>query len=69
MSAAGYLCRCEVCGREARSGESPLLNGWPSCCGYTMTLVDNERFKANIDAEVGASFAAAASAGEGDTEA
>ncbi len=53
---AGLLCRCSVCGREERAGDSPLRNGWPMCHGYTMTLIDTERFIASVDAEVGAIF-------------
>ena len=53
----GLLCRCSVCGREERAGASPLRNGWPMCCGYTMTLIDTERFIAGIDAAMGEVFA------------
>jgi len=56
-AATGYLCRCTVCGREERTGPNPLKNGWPSCCGYTMRLEDNERFKADIDSAMGEIFA------------
>ena len=51
---AGYLCRCTVCGREERAGESPLRNSWPMCCGYTMRLEDTKRFITDVDGEVGA---------------
>jgi hypothetical protein len=55
----GLLCRCSVCGREERAGESPLRNGWPSCHGYTMTLIDTKRFIDGMDSEIGAIFASA----------
>lgn len=56
-AATGYLCRCTLCGREERTGSNPLKNGWPLCCGYTMRLEDNERFKADIDSMMGEIFA------------
>ena len=34
-----------------------MQRGWPKCCGYTMTLTETKRFIANVDAEVGKSFA------------
>lgn len=49
MSPNGLLCRCSECGREERAGASPLRNGWPKCCGYTMTLIETERFIAQIN--------------------
>lgn len=55
--AAGLLCRCSVCGREERAGASPLSNGWPMCCGYTMTLIDTARFIAALDDEMAVIFA------------
>jgi hypothetical protein len=48
----GLLCRCSVCGREERTGDHPLRDGWPTCCGYAMTLIDTERFIASVDEEV-----------------
>ena len=42
----GLLCRCTVCGREERTGDAPLRDGWPRCHGYTMRLIDTEAFKA-----------------------
>ena len=57
---SGYLCKCGACGREERTGDNPLRNGWPGCCGYTMTLVETERFIANIDAAMGKQFGALA---------
>lgn len=54
---AGLLCRCSVCGREERTGQNPLRDGWPKCHGYTMTLIDNERFIASIDSAMGEIFA------------
>lgn len=53
----GFLCRCTVCGREERTGDNPLKNGWPMCHGYTMRLEDNERFKEAIDRQMGEIFA------------
>jgi hypothetical protein len=34
----GYL-RCSTCGHKKVLGNigSKLANGWPKCCGYTMT--------------------------------
>lgn len=30
---------CTVCGREqSTEGMNCLRNGWPECCGYTMTI-------------------------------
>lgn len=52
----GLLCRCSVCNREERAGESPLRDGWPKCCGYTMTLVDTKRFIESVDEKVGECF-------------
>ena len=54
---AEFLCRCTVCGREGRTGENPLKEGWPTCCGYTMRLEDNEAFVAAIDRQMGEIFA------------
>jgi peptide methionine sulfoxide reductase MsrB len=35
--------RCSVCGAEIKMSEAKsnkyLGNGWPKCCGYTMTLI------------------------------
>lgn len=59
MSDQGLLCRCSVCGREERAGASPLSNGWPHCCGYTMTLLDTARFIAALDEEMDGVFAPA----------
>jgi hypothetical protein len=53
----GLLCRCSVCGREERAGASPLRNGWPSCHGYTMTLVETQRFIDGIEQAMGEVFA------------
>lgn len=47
-----YKVRCTVCGREDWSGSSPLRNGWPKCCGYTMRLEDTARFIADVDSQV-----------------
>lgn len=52
----GLLCRCSKCGREERAGASPLKNGWPKCCGYTMTLIDTKRFIESIDSQMGEVF-------------
>lgn len=33
-------CRCGVCKREIQvNGSECLRQGWPECCGRTMTLV------------------------------
>lgn len=53
----GFLCRCTICGREERTGDNPLKNGWPKCHGYMMTLLDNEAFKEAIDRQMGEIFA------------
>ena len=53
---SGFLCRCTVCGREERTGENPLRDGWPKCCGYTMRLEDKEAFKEAIERQVGEIF-------------
>lgn len=63
MSATGLLCRCSICGREERAGASPLSTGWPKCCGYTMTLVETQRFIDALDDEMGKAFAPARAAG------
>lgn len=54
---SGYLCRCSVCGREERTGDNPLKNGWPMCHSYTMTLVDTEAFTAAIEGQMADIFA------------
>jgi hypothetical protein len=59
MSEDGLLCRCAVCQREERAAPSPLTNGWPKCCGYTMTLIDTERFITSIDESMSEAFAPA----------
>lgn len=56
VRAPGLLCRCSVCGRDERAGESPLRNGWPKCCGYTMTLIETQRFIDGIDQAMGEVF-------------
>ena len=34
------LVKCSKCGRELKvSSSNCLANGWPECCGYTMTLL------------------------------
>jgi hypothetical protein len=36
--AVGYVM-CRHCGRMQRQGMADgLRNGWPKCCGYTMTI-------------------------------
>lgn len=62
MSEPGLLCRCSVCDREERTGASPLSNGWPKCCGYTMTLIDTRRFIDGVDREARIIFAPARAA-------
>lgn len=29
---------CTVCGHAEKVGGNPMANGWPKCCGYTMTI-------------------------------
>lgn len=30
---------CKTCGRsQSTAGTDPMRNGWPKCCGYTMTI-------------------------------
>lgn len=53
----GYRVQCSVCERIEKTGDNPLKNGWPKCHGYTMTLIDNEKFKADIDRAMGEIFA------------
>jgi hypothetical protein len=53
---SGFLCRCSVCEREERTGPNPLRNGWPKCCGYTMTLVDTKRFIDAVDGQMAEIF-------------
>jgi predicted nucleic acid-binding Zn-ribbon protein len=55
-AARGYLVRCTECGREQMSGASPLVNGWPKCCGLTMRLEDTKRFIADVDGQVREAF-------------
>lgn len=52
-----YRVQCSVCERIETTGPNPLKNGWPKCHGYTMTLIDNEKFKADIDRAMGEIFA------------
>lgn len=43
--------RCSTCRREERVSFGRCLGeGWPKCCGYTMTLV-------STDADIGAAVA------------
>jgi hypothetical protein len=47
MSEDSYI-KCSVCGRESKTNfAGSMATGWPTCCGYTMTLV---RTDADIDA-------------------
>lgn len=56
-NAQGYLVKCvEGCQREQRTGDAPLRNGWPKCCGYTMRLIDTQGFIRAVDREVGEVF-------------
>ena len=48
----GYLVRCSTCGREERTGENPLRDGWPKCHG-TMSLIDTDQFIADVDRLMG----------------
>jgi len=32
------LCWCRTCRRSERFKHDPLRNGWPRCCGHTMTI-------------------------------
>lgn len=35
---------CRECGRTQKVEGNPLRDGWPKCCGYTMTIdAPNER--------------------------
>lgn len=37
------LVRCNVCGSEQRVNPAECLrNGWPTCCVYTMYLVNED---------------------------
>jgi hypothetical protein len=37
---------CRTCGREQRvDAAGALSNGWPKCCGYTMTIDSPEEQK------------------------
>lgn len=37
---------CNTCGREQSiSGVGAMQNGWPKCCGYTMTIDSPEERK------------------------
>lgn len=29
---------CKTCGRSQKVDGNPLRDGWPKCCGYTMTI-------------------------------
>ena len=29
---------CKECGRTEKVDGNPLRDGWPKCCGYTMTI-------------------------------
>ena len=44
---------CTVCSREQQiDSGSALKNGWPKCCGYTMTIDSPEERAAEIGAEL-----------------
>jgi hypothetical protein len=52
LAPLGGLLRCTTCRREQPLGDAAgnLANGWPKCCGYTMTwmtqrLLDEEAAK------------------------
>ena len=42
MEVHAKLSRCHVwcrkCGRTQRVDGNPIRDGWPKCCGYTMTI-------------------------------
>lgn len=42
----GAILQCSVCGKEIDCSTSDcsyyLGHGWPTCCGYTMTLTSKE---------------------------
>lgn len=52
----GYRVCCTICGRVQMSGASPLANGWPKCCGYTMRLADTEAFIRDIPTTISETF-------------
>jgi hypothetical protein len=47
-----YL-QCSICGRKEERSEHAvevyLANGWPECCGYTMTLKFHRRRRAQLE--------------------
>ncbi len=52
----GYLCVCPDCRRTERTVANPLRDGWPECCGRSMTLLEGERFSADADKLVAECF-------------
>ncbi len=39
-------CWCRTCGRHVKvNAGNSLANGWPKCCGYTMTIDSPEEQK------------------------
>jgi len=44
----GFLVRCPICGSETQTGATPLRDGWPTCHGVSMRLVDVDEFVAHI---------------------
>lgn len=51
----GGILRCNVCQTEAPLGDIArnLRNGWPECCGYTMTWITQRQLdeQARLDAQ------------------
>jgi hypothetical protein len=51
----GKRLRCERCGAtqsaKAPAGGSYYRSGWPTCCGYTMTLEDTPAVQGSTAAD------------------
>lgn len=51
----GSILKCEGCGRTIslnfEKASRYLSNGWPKCCGYTMTLITKKEQNESGDTE------------------
>lgn len=55
MSEKDTVVQCKKCGKKQHLDfVDGLKNGWPKCCGYTMTIIEST---ANVGQVVRANFA------------
>lgn len=42
------LVKCDKCGKEKKVDSAKCFkDGWPKCCGYTMTLISKKQLNNN----------------------